>query len=149
MYFAIKTRNLVRQVVSAMMTPLLILSMTPGVLALPAASSVKAPIVATNVPKAMPAHIKTGSHKVEIIKPTLNFSTSPSDLEITTARVFAEPLAPMGGKQDSQENAALAKALLQFRSSKDSDQSVLSRYITVGGGLDPRHSGGESSGYVQ
>ena len=44
----------------------------------------------------------------------LKFSASPTVQEISRARVFEEPLVPIGGKPSVEENAALATALLGY-----------------------------------
>lgn len=47
-------------------------------------------------------------------KTALEFSASPTVQEISHARVFEEPLVPMGGEPTTEENAALAAALLGY-----------------------------------
>src|SRR6185436_20637079 len=47
---------------------------------------------------------------------TLEFSANPTVEEISRARVFEEPLVPIGGKPNGDENAALATALLGYTS---------------------------------
>src|SRR5213593_3170134 len=42
------------------------------------------------------------------------FSVSPSDEELFRARVFEEPLVPVGGTSSPEENRSLASALLQY-----------------------------------
>ena len=42
------------------------------------------------------------------------FSEPPTDAEITRARVFEEPLVPMGGTATVDENRALSAALLAY-----------------------------------
>ncbi len=74
-------------------------------------------------PSKLPANAKTGPHHVEKIVPRLSFSKAPSDLELSQARVFADQLIPMTGKELPGENAALAKALLAFKA-KDSVRDV-------------------------
>ncbi|HEY9773582.1 MAG TPA: cysteine peptidase family C39 domain-containing protein, partial [Planktothrix sp.] len=70
------------------------------------------------------------SHKAVLITPKLEFSSDPSDLEIQTARVFREPLAPMTGAAVAGENAALAKALVSFKSTDDPENiSALTSFI--------------------
>ena len=46
-------------------------------------------------PPAVPVKPKTGPRNVNLIVPSMKFSSEPSDLELETARVFREPLAPM------------------------------------------------------
>ena len=43
----------------------------------------------------------------------LRFSANPTKEEIFKARVFEEPLVPVGGEPSTQENADLATALIK------------------------------------
>ncbi len=52
--------------------------------------------------------------KVSPPKTGLEFSANPTTQEIFRARVFEEPLVPIGGEPDAAENAALAAALLGY-----------------------------------
>jgi RHS repeat-associated protein len=52
--------------------------------------------------------------KVKPPTPMPEFSAVPTDLEIFQARVFEEPLVPMGGPTYPLENQALASALLTY-----------------------------------
>src|SRR6185503_6171665 len=47
-------------------------------------------------------------------KAGLEFSANPTTQEIFRARVFEEPLVPIGGDPTAEENAALAAALLGY-----------------------------------
>src|SRR5580700_7104822 len=67
------------------------------------------------------AHIRGGEHKLVKIEPKLSFSNHPTDLELSTARVFLEPLAAMSGQVVPGENEALAQALLKFKKKTDPD----------------------------
>jgi hypothetical protein len=51
---------------------------------------------------------------IEPPKTGLEFSANPTTLEIFRARVFEEPLVPIGGEPSADENAALADALLGY-----------------------------------
>ena len=42
------------------------------------------------------------------------FSANPTVEEIFCARVFEEPVVPVGGEPTAEENAALAEALLRY-----------------------------------
>lgn len=68
--------------------------------------------------------------QVEPPKSRLEFSANPTTQEIFRARVFEEPLVPVGGDPSSEENAALAAALLGYtkRSGPD-DFSSLTRFL--------------------
>jgi hypothetical protein len=52
--------------------------------------------------------------KVNPPKTGLEFSANPTTQEISRARVFEEPLVPIGGEPSAEENAALAAALLGY-----------------------------------
>ena len=52
--------------------------------------------------------------KVNPPKAGLEFSANPTTQEIYRARVFEEPLVPIGGEPTADENAALAAALLGY-----------------------------------
>lgn len=67
--------------------------------------------------------VHKGSRKITIVKPTLGFSSAPSDLELSTARIFAEPLIPLEIQPVEGENTALAKALTDF-SHKESREDI-------------------------
>jgi RHS repeat-associated protein len=63
-------------------------------------------------------------------KAGLEFSANPTTQEISRARVFEEPLVPIGGQPSTEENAALAAALLGYakRSGPD-DFSSLTAFL--------------------
>ena len=85
-------------------------------------------------------HVRTGPRSVKLIVPTLSFSNPPTDLEISTARVLWEPLAPMTGQtaagksttqtaaEKAAENSALANALVAFKNNRE-DLSPLTKFI--------------------
>ena len=73
--------------------------------------------------------------KVEPPKTGLEFSAQPTTQEISRARVFEEPLVPIGGEPTAEENATLAAALLGYakRSGPDDFSSLtgfLEKYPT-------------------
>lgn len=74
----------------------------------------------TPAPQPGNVQVKTGPRSVTIVKPELKFSATPTDLELTTARVFQEPLVPMSTIAVSGENEALASAIKSFKNRKDS-----------------------------
>jgi RHS repeat-associated protein len=68
--------------------------------------------------------------KVAPPKTALEFSASPTPAEICRARVFEEPLVPIGGEPTAAENAALAAALLGYaRRSGPDDFSSLTGFL--------------------
>src|ERR1700728_1085430 len=76
--------------------------------------------------------VRKGSHDHKLVKPKLSFSNKPSDLEISTARVFGEPLAPVSTAVVPGENAALAKALVAFKAKQDSENiSDLTAFLSA------------------
>jgi len=60
-----------------------------------------------------------GSKTVKLVKPQLHFSAAPTDLEITTARVFHEPLVPMNWAAVDGENLALVESIKAFKAKND------------------------------
>lgn len=52
--------------------------------------------------------------KVDPPRTTLEFPTNPTPQDFFRARVFDEPLVPIGGEPSRAENAALATALLRY-----------------------------------
>jgi len=68
--------------------------------------------------------------RVESPKTALEFSLSPTPQDIFRARIFEEPLVPVGGEPSAAENAALAAALLGYsqRAGPD-DFSSLTRFL--------------------
>jgi RHS repeat-associated protein len=74
----------------------------------------------TSAPPPENIKVKTGPRSVTIVKPELKFSATPTDLELTTARVFQEPLVPMSTNAVSGENIALASAIKSFKNRKAS-----------------------------
>jgi YD repeat-containing protein len=52
------------------------------------------------------------------------FSAQPSQDEISRARVFEEPLVPIGRRPSPEENRALSKALVAFLKRADSDDTT-------------------------
>jgi RHS repeat-associated protein len=77
----------------------------------------------TPAPPPANVQVKTGPRSVKIVKPELKLSTAPSDLELTTARVFQEPLVPMSTNAVAGENAALASAIRAFKSASAASSS--------------------------
>lgn len=97
-----------------------------------------APTPAFEAPATWPAAVTTplnvkpvlGTRATTLKPAVLNFSETPSDLDISTARVFVEPLIATQGESNAGENQALAKALRTFVSGKKADAiSPLEKFI--------------------
>jgi RHS repeat-associated protein len=73
-----------------------------------------------------PVHVNRTLPKFDPPKTALEFSSNPTEEEFFRARVFAEPLVPIGGEPSAAENAALANALLGYakRSGPDDFSSL-------------------------
>ena len=61
-----------------------------------------------------PVKVNRSVPQVEPPKTALEFSAQPTTQEILRARVFEEPLVPIGGEPTAEENSALAAALLGY-----------------------------------
>lgn len=57
------------------------------------------------------------------------FSAEPTELEIFRARVFNEPLVPVGGRPTTEENRALAEALTGFVEGDGNRVGVLEKFL--------------------
>src|SRR6185369_2936025 len=65
-------------------------------------------------------------------KAGLEFSANPTTKEIFRARVFEEPLVPIGGEPTPEDNAALAVALLGYaRRSGPDDFASLAGFLEM------------------
>jgi len=85
------------------------LTVFPGIFAVPTASD------AEGTPAVNPAPVPNRAPpKVDAFKAELAFPAEPGPEDIFRARVFEEPLVPVGGEPSSAENAALAAALLGY-----------------------------------
>ncbi|MEY2540951.1 MAG: hypothetical protein QOI22_553, partial [Verrucomicrobiota bacterium] len=95
--------NLLKRTVAAGCILFGVLAPTPGGAAKPKATqTAPAPKVNRTVPKVQPP------------KGGLQFSTKPTAEEIFRARIFEEPLVPIGRPPNEAENAALASALTAY-----------------------------------
>lgn len=83
------------------------------------------------VPAPTPAKATLVPLKSEI-RPAAEFriAEKPSDAEITTCRIFLEPLVPIGGPGTEAENQKLANALRQFAKDPSPDSTeALEKYL--------------------
>ena len=78
-----------------------------------AALAAAAPSAAVQ-PPAPPVKVNRTVPRVKPPKSGLEFSAKPTTQEIFRARLFDEPLVPIGGEPSPTENAALATALLRY-----------------------------------
>src|SRR5690242_7951118 len=68
-------------------------------------------------PTTEPPTLVSTNRAVSQVAPTtahLTFSAQPTDAEFFRARLFSEPLLPIGGRTTAAENAALAHALVNY-----------------------------------
>jgi RHS repeat-associated protein len=86
--------------------------------------------LATPPPAAPVVQVNKNASKVQPPDPYPKFSGSPTDQEIFAARVFGEPLVPMGGAEDIEENRALASAITAYlRGNNTEDLSRFERFL--------------------
>ena len=75
--------------------------------------------------------VVSGSRDFKPFLPALKFSPAFTDVEITAARVFEEPLVPTQGASNPEENAALAGVLRVFNERQSpEDVSALAGFLT-------------------
>ena len=73
-----------------------------------------------------PAKVKVNKTVPTVTPPplALELSDSPTDAELFRARIFTEPLVPVGGATTPEENAALARALEEYVAGGASDRTA-------------------------
>ena len=78
-----------------------------------------APVIAPSSPPPAPPQVTVNRTVPNVTAPPAEpqFSAVPTVQEIFRARVFAEPLVPVGGEPTAGENLVLAQALLEFHRS--------------------------------
>jgi hypothetical protein len=81
----------------------------------------------TRAPAAPKVTVNRTVPKVVAPSGELTFRTQPSMADIVNARVFREPLVPVGGTPTDAENAALARALLTFAKGAEAGSDVALR----------------------
>ena len=129
MYVLKKKRAMWKQLVSAAMAPIVLMATMPVCPVFAKTKPLAPPVVKSVKRQEAPIHVKTGSHNLKKVVPTLSFSKNASDLELEGARVFSEPLAPMKGVALKGENNALAAALLSFKNRNNcEDFSQLAKF---------------------
>ncbi len=99
------------------MTILIVMPTTP----LSSVAANTSPAKSLSVPPKNSVSIRKGPHKLVPVNTVLSFTKSPTDLEITTARVFSEPLIPMTSALVAGENNALASAIVAFKGKQKGD----------------------------
>jgi len=118
--------NVLRRIVAAILLPVLFLTVFPGNLPVMADETKQALSASPGdaaLGKVAPRHLASSAPTV--IKFTLPANPTTQDLRL--ARLFNEPLFPVGGKASSADDAALATALLAF--SQKRDRKVMEDYI--------------------
>jgi YD repeat-containing protein len=131
-------KNFITRVISWAMASIIAVVTSPAPMAFaqsaaPASEPIPTP-PASIMPKAdtKPVHVKTGPHKLNKIINKLSFSAQPTDLEISCARVFSEPLVPMTGQPAAGENEAVAAALKSFKKKNSFENlSDLSQFVSA------------------
>src|SRR5262245_21619718 len=68
---------------------------------------------------------------VSKVHTSVSFPSNPTDDELSSVRVFLEPLIPLNTKPVPGENAALSRAIVAYRSRKDPDDvSAFVKFLT-------------------
>lgn len=118
--------NLAKKYLACLMMPLiLVLNMPVAALAAPQGPTPPSVPEYTQNPKS----VRKGPLTLQQVVPKA-LPDHPSDLDLTTARIFEEPLVPMTGPAVSGENDELAKAIKSFKKSNDlEDVSALTSFI--------------------
>ncbi|HEY9684985.1 MAG TPA: RHS repeat-associated core domain-containing protein [Oculatellaceae cyanobacterium] len=112
------------------MSMLLLIVTGPAPCAFALNSTPEPPRELTIVPKAKTVTARTGAHKLTKITPKFSLGAHPSDLELSSARLFFETLVPMSGAPEAGENEALGSALKTYHDTKDKeDVSALTDFI--------------------
>lgn len=121
-----------RQIITSLMMPLLIAATMPMQMVFALETKSNRSAQKTVTPAVPAVSVRKGPRSVSIFKPQLTFSAQPTDLEISTARLFPEPLAPLAGQPIAGENQALASALSTFKSRKNPDDaSALTKFLAA------------------
>lgn len=115
-----EARRVARELVAVMLVPALALGTVP-LAAAPAGTATPAASMARPAPP-QPAPAPPPAVQVNRVVPEVEpvpayprLSRRPTTDELTRARVFGEPLVPLGGEPSGEENEALAQALQAFQ----------------------------------
>ncbi|MCA9815504.1 MAG: hypothetical protein KC652_10355 [Cyanobacteria bacterium HKST-UBA01] len=77
-----------------------------------------------------PVTVRKGSRQVKHFVPELSFPENPSDQDIASARVFEEPLVPIGSTSNDSSNKELARALVNFKDSGSLNIEGISEFLS-------------------
>ena len=131
-------RQLLRSSLSRHLTVALVvgqvLASVPVAAQSPAPSRRVKPATPSSPPPAPEAPKVTVNRKVPKVAPPageLTLRDAPSMADIVNARVFREPLVPVGGVPTHAENAALGRALLKFAKGEQAGSDVALRRFLV------------------
>jgi RHS repeat-associated protein len=123
-FFSRRSRPL-RQAIALVLVPMMALNSQPLLAAIDNATQSTNGAPALSIPAAVttPTHVKVNRKEPTFTPAPSSFklSSQPSDQEIFSHPLFAEPLIPIGGKTSAVENAALGQALTTFANRKVRD----------------------------
>lgn len=120
------SKDRIQKIVACLMMPL-ILTLNWPIAAL-AAPTPPAPPSVPNFAQ-NPKSVRTRSRSLKPVKPR-TLSANPSDLELSAAHLFEEPLTPMSDTASPGENLELAKAVASFKAANDLENvSALTSFI--------------------
>jgi RHS repeat-associated protein len=117
-----------RRLLSALLTVIFLLTTGPAPLALAENAHGEK---RTTPPPPPTVAVRKGAREVTLFKPKVSFSDNPTDLELTSARVFLEPLVPMHSEAVPGENQALAKAIVAHKLHETDDISVFTQFMAA------------------
>jgi len=104
---------------SRILTALLVIAQVLTAIPTIASAEPATPVAPASTPPQPPPRVKVNRTVPAVTPPPSEpqFSSSPTTQEITRARVFSEPLIPVGGEPTAGENLVLARALLAYHRS--------------------------------
>lgn len=77
-----------------------------------------------------PVTVRKGSRQVKHFVPELSFPENPSNHDIASARVFEEPLVPIGSTSNDSSNKELARVLVNFKDSGSLNIEGISEFLS-------------------